>query len=129
MRFSKISILSILILLNQSCTNPDHLKYGKISFQATSQNEYFTFTVDDNFYKKYKNSANHKEHPRLSEEEFKMLNTLLKSKKYCVKKTFNPNFEILSRQEKIFDATFAKLIAESYNAKSVSPVSYYGRCL
>lgn len=129
MRLSKISILSILILLNQSCANPDYFKYGKISFQATSQNEYFTFTVDDAFYKKYKNSANNKDHPRLSDEEFKMLNTLLKNKKYCVKNSFNPNFEIISRQEKIFDTTFAKLIAESYNAKSVSPVSYYGRCL
>lgn len=42
---------------------------------------------------------------------------------------FNSQFEIISRQEKIFDATFSKLIAENYNAKPLSPVSYYGKCL
>jgi len=122
------SLLACTILI-QSCVNPDYLKYGKVSFQATAQNNFFTYTVDDSFYKKYKNSANNKNHPRLSDEEFKMLNVLLKEKKYCIKNSFNPSFEILSRQEKIYDATFAKLIAENYNSKSVSPVSYYGRCL
>ncbi|MBM3590195.1 MAG: hypothetical protein FJX30_02315 [Alphaproteobacteria bacterium] len=122
------SLLACAILI-QSCVNPDYLKYGKVSFQATAQNNFFTYTVDDSFYKKYKNSANNKNHPRLSDEEFKMLNVLLKEKKYCIKNSFNPSFEILSRQEKIYDATFAKLIAENYNSKSVSPVSYYGRCL
>ena len=125
----KVFSLLACIILIQSCVNPDYLKYGKVSFQATAQNNFFTYTVDDSFYKKYKNSANNKNHPRLSDEEFKMLNVLLKEKKYCIKNSFNPSFEILSRQEKIYDATFAKLIAENYNSKSVSPVSYYGRCL
>jgi len=129
MRMGKVFSLLACTILIQSCVNPDYLKYGKVSFQATAQNNFFTYTVDDSFYKKYKNSANNKNHPRLSDEEFKMLNVLLKEKKYCIKNSFNPSFEILSRQEKIYDATFAKLIAENYNSKSVSPVSYYGRCL
>ena len=112
-----------------SCSNSDYFKYGKVTFHATSSNDFFVFTVDDNFYKKYKNSPNNKIHPRLSDEEYKMLKAILKNKKYCIENSINPQFEIISRQEKIFDATFSKLIAENYNAKPLTPVSYYGKCL
>ena len=117
------------MLTFSSCANEDYYKYGKISFHATSENNFFVFTVDDNFYKKYKNSPNDKNHPRLSEEESRMLKTLLKNQKYCVEYSSSPEFEIISRQEKIFDATFSKLIAENYNSKALTPVSYYGKCL
>ena len=124
----KYKLFFILILLS-SCANSDYFKYGKVTFHATSNNDFFVFTVDDNFYKKYKNSPNNKNHPRLSDEEYVMLKTILKSKKYCIENSINPQFEIISRQEKIFDATFSKLIAENYNAKPLTPVSYYGKCL
>jgi hypothetical protein len=124
----KYKLFFILILLS-SCANSDYFKYGKVTFHATSNNDFFVFTVDDNFYKKYKNSPNNKNHPRLSDEEYSMLKTILKSKKYCIENSINPQFEIISRQEKIFDATFSKLIAENYNAKPLTPVSYYGKCL
>lgn len=112
-----------------SCVNSDYYKYGKVTFHATSESNFFVFTVDDNFYKKYKNSPNNINHPRLSDEEYKMLKALLKNKKYCIDNSINPQFEIISRQEKIFDTTFPKLIAENYNAKPLTPVSYYGKCL
>lgn len=121
-------LLSMLIITT-SCKNPDYLKYGRITFHVASQSDYFVYTVDDIFYKKYKNSPNNKKHPRLSDEEYKMLITLLREGKYCLKKSLNPDFEIISRQEKIYDVTFAKVIAESLNSKSLYPVSYYGRCL
>jgi hypothetical protein len=131
--FSKINnikktILFILALL-PSCVNSDYFKYGKITFHATAEHNFFVFTVDDNFYKQYKNSPNNVDHPRLSDEEYKMLRALLKNKKYCIENYINPQFEIISRQEKIFDTTFPKLIAENYNAKPLTPVSYYGKCL
>jgi hypothetical protein len=122
-----ISIFSLIFL--SSCVNGDYFKYGKVSFHATTDKNFFVFTVDDNFYKKYKNSPNNKTHPRLSDEEFKMLKALLKNKKYCVENSINPQFEIISRQEKVFDATFSKLIAENYNAKPLTPVSYSGKCI
>ena len=125
---AKNKLIFILVLLF-SCSNSDYFKYGKVTFHATSSNDFFVFTVDDNFYKKYKNSPNNKIHPRLSDEEHKMLKAILKSKKYCIENSINPQFEIISRQEKIFDATFSKLIAENYNAKPLTPVSYYGKCL
>jgi len=122
-----IFIFSLIFL--SSCVNGDYFKYGKVTFHATTDKNFFVFTVDDNFYKKYKNSPNNKTHPRLSDEEFKMLKALLKNKKYCVENSINPQFEIISRQEKVFDATFSKLIAENYNAKPLTPVSYYGKCI
>ena len=125
---AKNKLIFILVLLF-SCSNSDYFKYGKVTFHATSSNDFFVFTVDDNFYKKYKNSPNNKIHPRLSDEEYKMLKAILKNKKYYIENSINPQFEIISRQEKIFDATFSKLIAENYNAKPLTPVSYYGKCL
>ncbi len=121
--------LILFLTLSFSCTNADYFKYGKVTFHATSKNDFFVFTVDDNFYKKYKNSPNNKNHPRLSDEEYNMLKAILKNKKYCIENSINPQFEIISRQEKIFDTTYSKLIAESYNAKPLAPVSYYGKCL
>jgi len=122
-----ILIFPALIII-YSCYNPDYKTLGKLTFHATNKDEFFIYNVDEKFYQKYKNSANNKEHPRLSDEETKMLKYLLKKNKYCIKNSFNPKFEILSRQEKIYDATFAKLIAQNYNAKPLSPVSYYGKC-
>ena len=124
----KMIFIFFLILLS-SCVNGDYFKYGKVSFHATTDKNFFVFTVDDNFYKKYKNSPNNKAHPRLSDQEYKMLKALLKNKKYCVENSINPQFEIISRQEKVFDTTFSKLIAENYNAKPLTPVSYYGKCV
>ncbi len=123
----KIFIFSLILL--SSCVNGDYFKYGKVTFHATTDKNFFVFTVDDNFYKKYKNSPNNKAHPRLSDQEYKMLKALLKNKKYCVENSINPQFEIISRQEKVFDTTFSKLIAENYNAKPLTPVSYYGKCI
>jgi hypothetical protein len=39
-----------------------------------------------------------------------------------------PLFTITSRQEKIYDMTFAHLIEESYNARPVAPRMYFGQC-
>jgi hypothetical protein len=125
----KLLSISLLFLSLHSCTNQDYYKYGKLTFHATSSKEYFIFNVDDGFYKKYKNSANNSQHPRLSDEEYKMLIALLKKHEYCNKNSFQPKFEIISRQEKIYDATFASLIAKTINSKSLTPVSYYGSCL
>lgn len=126
---NKLLSISFLFLSLHSCTNQDYFKHGKLTFHATSTKEYFIFNVDDSFYKKYKNSANNSQHPRLSDEEYKMLIALLKKHEYCNKNSFQPKFEIISRQEKIYDATFASLIAKTINSKSLTPVSYYGSCL
>jgi len=126
---NKLLSISFLFLSLHSCTNQDYYKHGKLTFHATSTKEFFIFNVDDSFYKKYKNSANNSQHPRLSDEEYKMLIALLKKHEYCNKNSFQPKFEIISRQEKIYDATFASLIAKTINSKSLTPVSYYGSCL
>lgn len=129
MSYVKVFLLT-LFLVSASCyNNQEYKKFGKVSFQASAKDSYFTYTIDDSFYKKYQDLGNNQTHPRLSDAEFKMLNQLLKDKKYCTKNSYNPSFEILSKQKKIYDTTFAKLIAENYNTRSTSPVTYIGKCL
>ena len=119
----------MILLFSTSCLKPNHEKYAKITFHATTTKKYFIFTVEDKFYIENKNSPNNKSHPRLSDAEFEVLQILLKKRNYCTDSSYYPKFEIISRQKKIYDATFAKLIAQNYNAKSLTPVSYYGMCL
>ena len=125
----KKTFLILAFILQSSCINQNYQKFGKLSFHSSSNDKLFIFTIDDNFYKKYTDSKASLKHPRLTEDELKMLKSLLKSQRYCLNKSSNPEFEILSRQEKIFDATFANLIAQNYNARPLTPVSYYGKCI
>ena len=125
MRYA-IFIFGFLILL--SCAK-NYDQYGKLSFHSATNKNIFVFSVDDKFYQEFANSQPHDEHPRLNNNEFKLLKSLLKTKNYCLNSNSNPEFEIISRQEKIYDATFSKLIADNYNARPLTPVSYYGRCL
>ncbi|MDA0902517.1 MAG: hypothetical protein O3B09_03815 [Proteobacteria bacterium] len=64
----------------------------------------------------------------MTKSETKLLSKLLKNGGYCINSEGDLSFSIISKQEKIYDATFASLIDENYNAKSVTPVTYFGEC-
>ena len=61
--------------------------------------------------------------------ELKLLMSFLRDEKYCINKNGELSFKINSNQEKIYDVTFSSLIEQNYNAKPVSPVTYFGECL
>ena len=92
-----------------------------------SKKKYFLFTVSEEFIKENQNSAVDKDHPKMTEAEVSLLEKLLAEKKYCMD-GMSPSFEVNSRQEKIYDMTFTHLIEENYNARPVTPRSYFGRC-
>jgi hypothetical protein len=94
------NLIALSLIFLSACVNEDYFKYGKITFHATSDKNFFVFSVDDNFYKKYKNSPNNKIHPRLSDEEYKMLKALLKNKKYCIENStaYSIEYSIAHRQ-------------------------------
>ncbi len=65
----------------------------------------------------------------MTEAESDLLRSLLKQQRYCINKDGEISFIITSKQEKIYDMTFAHLIEQSYNARPLTPVMYYGVCV
>jgi hypothetical protein len=65
----------------------------------------------------------------MSVDELKLLMQFLKRDRYCINQSGDLSFKINSKQEKIYDITFSSLIEKSYNAKPISPVTYFGECL
>jgi hypothetical protein len=127
---SKITILLLLFLITLACTSKKASKSpASLSFHITGSKKTFIFTVSEDFLSQNKSSAVHKKHTKLTNAEFDLLLSLLKEKKYCLDNKNKYAFSIDSRQEKIFDVTYSQLIAKSYNAKPISPVSYYGSCI
>jgi hypothetical protein len=64
---------------------------------------------------------------KITKAENDLLAKLLKQSKYC-QNDKEPPFIITSKQEKIYDMTFAHLIEENYNARPIVPKTYFGQC-
>ena len=110
-----------------SCAT-DLSRYGRITLHNTADNDSFVFSVSDEFLKINSTSTQDKKNPKMTEAESKLLTALLQQKKYCLDSYGSPFFTVTSRQEKIFDMTFAHLIEENYNARPIAPRMYFGRC-
>lgn len=121
--FSSLFIVNIL----SSCTISDSSQYGQVSFYNTGESKSFIFTVSEEFIKKNQNSAVNEYNPKITNAEADLLEALLKNNDYCQSEK-SPQYVITSKQEKIFDMTFAHLIEENYNAKPIVPRTYFGRC-
>jgi hypothetical protein len=123
----KCSFLSFLLLFG--CFF-DPTKYGNVASYDSSfgSSSAFLFKVEEVYLEKNKDSKLDENYPIMTVAEVKLLKSLMKRQKYCLNKYNKPNFVITSRQEKIYDTTFAGLIEQSYNAKAVSPRIYFGKC-
>lgn len=117
-----------VFLLTFSCAYIDPTKYGRVTPQNTADNNTFIYSVSDEFAKQTVSSPADEKNPKISVAEAKLLERLLDLKKYCLDKSGNPQFTITSRQEKIFDMTFANLIEKNYNARPIAPRMYFGQC-
>ncbi len=102
---------------------------GKISLHATGEKDSFVFMVSEKFLEENNDSPTIKSFQNITKAELKLLERLLKTKNYCLKKGRKPKFMIDSRQEKIYDATYSHLINLNYNIRPLTPVSYYGHCI
>jgi len=120
-------LLLPFFLLSISC-HSDPSNYGRVTLHNTADRDSFIFSVNDEFIKMNSASPQDKKNPKMTKAEAGLLALLLQQKKYCLDAAGNPIFTITSRQEKIFDMTFAHLIEESYNARPVAPRMYFGRC-
>lgn len=120
-------LLPPFLFFMASCSG-DMSESGKVYLhESLGESKYFVFTVSDKFLEKNKESPSDKNHPKMTEAESELLIKLLKKKKYCINGS-ELSFMISSRQEKVYDMTFAHLIEKNYNARPISPLSYFGRC-
>ncbi len=117
-----------LLLILSSCASGS-LHQGRVDLYGAGDLNSFVFTVSDEFILSHKDSIPDKKNPKITQAEAALLVTLLKEKKFCLDDDSSPLFEITSRQEKIFDATFAHLIEENYKARAITPKMYFGKCL
>lgn len=121
-------VLSSFFILS-SCSSVDPFHDGKVELYNGNDSTSFVFTVSDSFTQKNKNSPSDKDNPKITKAESELLAALLTQKKICLGEDDVPLFRITSRQEKIFDATFAHLIEQNYKARPVAPKMYFGKCL
>lgn len=123
----KIIFLYIAVFLISSCSK-DIAEYGKVTPYGANDNKSFVFSVTKEYAAKNKGSRKDIDHPKMSLAEADLLRGLMRRNKMCLNDYTNPDFIITSKQERIYDVTFASLIRENYNAKPVTPLRYYGRC-
>lgn len=120
---------AFLFLTLVSCNKAELLKHGKVTLHNTADKNSFIFSVDEEFSRRTAGAMPDKKNPKLNKAEAKLLSMLLEEKQYCTKGFGAPKFTITSSQEKIYDATFANLIQQNYNAKAVAPKMFFGQCV
>lgn len=126
---SSLKILAVVLLIFlASCSTPYKTTDGKISLLNTANKNSFSFSISEEFGKANFTSKKDKKNPPLTKAESRLLTHLLKEKSYCTHESRTPKFIITSTQEKVYDATYAHLIEKSYNARSITPKTYFGQC-
>ncbi len=118
----------LFFVLAVSCVTQDISGHGRVNFYGAN-NKNFTFVVDEDFINDHLDSPRNKEHPKLNEAESALLYSIMQKRNYCINNKGKILFKITSKQEKIYDMTFAHLIEQNYNARPVTPVTYFGECV
>lgn len=119
-----LPIIACLIVLVGCVEDPS--KYGKLNVRKSQEGaNAFTFVVDEEYLIANRNSKKDPQNPQMTKAETALLKNLLRKENYCV----DEGFKITSKQEKIYDITFAHLIEQNYKARPVAPRMYYGSCL
>ncbi len=116
-----------LFLLVASCSS-NLTQYGRVTLHSTSDKDSFVFSISNEFLQFSADSPKDRKFPKMTVAEVKLLTALLQEKEYCLNDNGEPSFAITSRQEKVFDMTFAHLIEQNYNARPIAPRMYFGQC-
>lgn len=122
-------ILGLLPFFMATSCMPDPTQYGRVVQRNAVNKDLFIFSVKQEYVTKHQDSPQDKTNPKITKAESELLYQLLKLQHYCINEKGDIVFTITSKQEKIYDMTFAALIEESYNARPLTPLMYYGQCL
>lgn len=117
-----LPFLFFVISCKSSITQGDVKMYDSVNKKG-----YFAFTVDQNFERENSKSPLDKKYKKMTVSEVDLLTKILKNKGYCQKDS-ETSFVILSKQEKIYDMTFAHLIEENYKSRPLTPKTFFGYC-
>jgi hypothetical protein len=121
----------LILLLFSSCINQFfyNKEAAKLSFFSSANKKAFSFVIDGKFIEKNNKSRPSALYPKMNVAELQLLMNFLRDNNYCINENGELSFKINSKQEKIYDVTFSSLIEQNYNAKPVSPTTYFGECL
>ncbi len=127
---SFFSRLFVLMLIS-SCSSLGYYSKdsAKLSFFNSANKKTFSFVISEDFIKDNAKSEPSALYPKMNVAELRLLNSFLLDNKYCINKNGELSFKINSKQEKVYDVTFSSLIEQNYNAKPVSPATYFGECI
>ncbi len=108
----------------------DPIKYGYVSQSSIGEGYHsFVFIVSDDFLKKNPNPIVSKENSIITKGELSLLKKILQKERYCIDSDNKNSFVVTSKQEKIYDITFEHMIETSYNARPLTPITYFGQCI
>jgi len=124
--FILIAIITSLISCSNDIFDNNQDNLGKVLFYNSLDKKSFSFTVSDSL---PTNNKMDNKHPLMTKSQATLLKHLLKKNNYCINSKNKLKFEVTSKQQKIYDVTFSGLIEQQYNAKSLTPVTYFGKCL
>lgn len=116
--------LSVMLSFFVFSCSKDVSKYANVKIYDGGKS--FAFIISDELSKKVKNSPIDID-SKMTKKETKILEFILKNKNLCLISS-KPSYIITTKQEKIYDITYATLIEENYNAKPITPTTYFGKC-
>ena len=119
----------MLLFIIASCFSQHDEDSAKLILFNSNNKKTFSFVVSEQFAKNHLKSSQSSVFPKMNVAELQLLTQFLKQNKYCIDKNGKLSFAVNSKQDKVYDITFANVIEQSYNAKPVSPVTYFGECL
>lgn len=122
-------LLKLFVIILLASCGANKSRHGRVEYYNSGDRGSFVFNVSDDFVAANKNSPQDRDNPKITKAESDLLASLMKEKGICINRDGDPSFRITSRQEKIYDATFAHLIEENYRARPLVPRVYSGKCL
>ena len=123
-------IISVILLFPLfSCMSARDIQLGQINLRQDVDRQYFTFTVNEQFLKKYQTSPPSDFYSKITEAELKLLMIHLRHNKYCINKDGDLSFKINSKQHQLLDLTLTGVIGQSYNVAPLAPTTYFGQCI
>lgn len=128
--FIRVLISLFFLLIFSNCTSYyiGNKNSAKITRFNSENKESFSFVVGEEFLKNHADSKPSSKFSEMSKAEYSLLKRFLRDNKYCFNKNNRLSFQVNSKQEKVYDITFSSLIEQSYNAKPISPATYFGEC-
>jgi hypothetical protein len=102
---------------------------AELVFFKSNYKKTFSFIISEQFVKNNVKSKVSALSSTMNVAELKLLTKFLKQNKHCIDKNGELSFRVMSKQETVYDVTFNSVIEQNYNAKPISPATYFGQCL